>query len=57
MNGLLKEAERRHPNSEYHYNEEDNTVIVITKSRFVFVLYYKNDNSINQMCLHEPIDD
>lgn len=57
MNELLKEAVRIYPNSEYQYNEEDNTVIVITKSKFVFVLYYKNDNSIGQMCLHEPIFD
>lgn len=57
MNELMEEAKKNYPNSEYHYNEEDNTVTVTRDNgKWVFVLYYSSDGLICSHCLHQPIN-
>ena len=57
MNELMEEAKKTYPNSEYHYNEEDNTVTVTRDNgKWVFVLYYSSDGLICSHCLHQPIN-
>lgn len=57
MNELLREAERRFPSGEYHYNEESNTVIVLCdRGKWVHELHYDSDGLIQSECLSEPVD-
>lgn len=53
---LLAEAEKNYPNSEYHYNEDDDTLTVIRDNEnWVFILYYSSDRCICSHCLHQPL--
>lgn len=53
---LLAEAEKNYPNSEYHYNEDDDTLTVIRDNgNWVFILYYSSDRCICSHCLHQPL--